>query len=201
MDVAERCKIIRQTLFETGHGFAVAQAKDSNGFVVWQFTQTPFGRDFYHGRYFALRDDAERDFRRRTDNYKSINKTDRQSLQSPARYCRYYSTQRPVDIGTYPKPDGNAPLVIVNYDCDRRRPVAGGLLCAWGELVYREPLAEGQARDYELAPAPEKPCPAPNAWKIPGTSTTMTGGGVSCENPQTRNLSKRMEVWKGSGHG
>lgn len=103
MDVAKRCKIIRQTLFETGHGFAVAQAKDSNGFVVWQFTQTPFGRDFYHGRYFALRDDAERDFRRRTDNYKSINKTDRQSLQSPARYCRYYSTQRPVDIGTYPK--------------------------------------------------------------------------------------------------
>ena len=47
----------------------------------------------------------------------------------------YYSTQRPVDIGTYPKPPDNQPLSIVNYDDDRRRPVADGRLMAWGEPV------------------------------------------------------------------
>lgn len=154
MEATDDYEILMTALFKTGHGFAIAQAKDQGKrFIVWQFTQTPFGRDFYHGRSFALRDDAERDFRRRVDNYKHLNRTEQQFLQSPA---RYYSTQRPVDIGTYPKPDGNPPLVIVNYDVDRRRPVAGGKLHAWGELVYREPLTEGQARAYELVPAPEK---------------------------------------------
>ncbi len=157
METTDGYEILMTTLFKTGHGFAIAQAKDqSKRFMVWQFTETPFGRDFYHGRSFALRDEAEKDFRRRADNYKHINKTDQQSLQSPARYYRYYSTQRPVDIGTYPKPAGNEPVVIVNYDCDRRRPVAGGKLHAWGELTYREPLTEEQARAYELTPAPEK---------------------------------------------
>ena len=36
-------------------------------------------------------------------------------LQENGRY-RYYSTQRPVDIGTFPKPAGNAPVEIHNYD-------------------------------------------------------------------------------------
>lgn len=157
MEAIDDYEILMTTLFKTGHGFAIAQAKDQGKrFMVWQFTETAYGRDFYHGRSFALRDEAERDFRRRADNYKHINKTDQQSLQSPARYYRYYSTQRPVDIGTYPKDDGNPPLVVVNYDCDRRRPVAGGKLHAWGELTYRKPLTEEQARAYELTPAPEK---------------------------------------------
>lgn len=157
MDMTDGYEIQKTILFETGHGFAIAQAKDRKRFVVWQFTETPFGRDFYHDRSFALRDDAERDFCRRTDNYGYLSETDQQTFQHPARYYRYYSTQRPVDIGTYPKPDGNEPVVIVNYDCDRRRPVAGGHLHAWGELVYREPLTKKQAEDYELVPAPEKP--------------------------------------------
>ena len=54
----------------------------------------------------------------------------------PEGVYRYYSTQRPVDIGTYPKPPDNQPLSIVNYDDDRRRPVADGRLMAWGELTY-----------------------------------------------------------------
>ena len=70
---------------------------------------------------------------------------------------RYYSTQRPVDIGTYPKPPDNQPLSIVNYDDDRRRPVADGRLMAWGELTYAKPLTEKQMEDYELKPAPGNP--------------------------------------------
>ena len=75
----------------------------------------------------------------------------------PEGVYRYYSTQRPVDIGTYPKPPDNQPLSIVNYDDDRRRPVADGRLMAWGELTYAKPLTEKQMGDYELKPAPGNP--------------------------------------------
>ena len=51
----------------------------------------------------------------------------------------------------------NPPLSIVNYDDDRRRPVANGRLLAWGELTYAKPLTEKQMEDYELKPAPGNP--------------------------------------------
>lgn len=155
METLDGYEIQHIILFETGHGFILAQAKDRiKGFIVLQFTQTPFGRDFYHGRSFDRMDEAKRNFRRRADNYGYLYKAVPRSRKNPTQYYRYYSTQRPVDIGTYPKPDGNTPLVIVNYDCDRRRPVAGGKLSAWGELTYRQPLTGEQAEAYELVPAP-----------------------------------------------
>lgn len=160
MDATDGYEIQQTVLFETGHGFALAQAKGrGRGFMVWQFTQTASGRDFYHGRGFTLKSDAEKDFRRRAGDYGYLYKAVPRSRQKPARYYRYYSTQRPVDIGTYPKPDGNKPVVIVNYECNRRRPVAGGKIAAWGELTYRQPLAEEQAADYELVPAPDRTSP------------------------------------------
>lgn len=170
MDMTDDYEILKTILFETGHGFVLAQTKGrSTGFMVWQFTQTAHGRDYYHGHGFVLMDEAERNFRRRADNYRYLYRTDQQFLQNPTRYYRYYSTQRPVDIGTYPKPDGNEPVVIVNYDCDRRRPVAGGHLHAWGELVYRKPLTKKQAEDYELVPAPFQ-----TYGRIPGTDGRRT---------------------------
>ena len=71
-------------------------------------------------------------------------------LQENGRY-RYYSTQRPVDIGTFPKPVGNAPVEIHNYD--KHQPVEGGTMQAWGYLEYAKPLTEKEASDYELKPA------------------------------------------------
>ena len=62
-------------------------------------------------------------------------------------------SQRPVDIGTFPKPAGNEPDEIENYD--KRVPVEGGAFLAWGHLTYTKPLTEKQAADYELRPAPE----------------------------------------------
>ena len=72
-----------------------------------------------------------------------------------AEYYRYYSTQRPVDLGTFPKPPGNAPVEIINFD--ERRMVEGGTMRAWGELSYLKPLTEKQMEDYELRPAPGNP--------------------------------------------
>ena len=67
---------------------------------------------------------------------------------------RYYSTQRPVDIGTFPKPADNKPVEIHNYDS--RIPVEDGSMLAWGYLEYAKPLTEKEARDYELKPAPAR---------------------------------------------
>ncbi len=61
---------------------------------------------------------------------------------------RYYSTQRPVEIGTFPKPQSNKVLAIENFD--------GRTFCerigreAWDYIEYEEPLDSKQVRDYEL---------------------------------------------------
>lgn len=64
---------------------------------------------------------------------------------------RYYSTQRPVDIGTFPK-FGDQPIQIENYDS--RKWVEGGAFRAWGVLTYTTPLTPKQMDDYELRAAP-----------------------------------------------
>lgn len=68
---------------------------------------------------------------------------------------KYYSTQRPVDIGTYPKSGENPMIGFTNYDS--RIPVEGGAFRAWGELIYDKPLTEKEVADYELRPCPENP--------------------------------------------
>lgn len=69
---------------------------------------------------------------------------------------KYYSTQRPVDIGTFPrepKPDR-----IENFDS--RITVENGTFKAWGYLVYKQPLTEAQMKEYELRAAPNNPLAA-----------------------------------------
>lgn len=67
---------------------------------------------------------------------------------------KYYSTQRPVDLGTFPKTDGG-PGKIVNFD--RRESVEHGSIRAWGYLLYSAPLTQKQMDDYELRDAPGNP--------------------------------------------
>lgn len=69
-------------------------------------------------------------------------------------YC-YYSTQRPIDIGTFPKPPGNQPTEICNFD--ERMPVEHGRCMAWGILTYAKPLTEKEINDYELRPSRYNP--------------------------------------------
>lgn len=61
---------------------------------------------------------------------------------------RYYSTQRPVAPGTFPKPEGNRVLAIENFD---KRTICRDARCeAWGYIDYEKPLDEATARSYEL---------------------------------------------------
>lgn len=152
--------ILKAATFETGHGFALGHNPGApSPFVTWQFTEGENGhRDYYWGRYGTSQAWAQRDFDRRVDDYQQLYHTAVKHTElEPEGVYRYYSTQRPVDIGTYPKPPDNQPLSIVNYDDDRRRPVADGRLMAWGELTYAKPLTEKQMEDYELKPAPGNP--------------------------------------------
>lgn len=70
-------------------------------------------------------------------------------------FYRYYSTQRPVDIGTFPKPPGNEPAEICNFD--KRIPVEDGAFPAWGVLTYAKPLTEKEISDHELRPSRYNP--------------------------------------------
>ena len=61
---------------------------------------------------------------------------------------RYYSTLRPVSIGTYPK-DGM--IDFVNYDKRQEKPLPDGRkIMAWGEILYSRKLTEKECFSYDL---------------------------------------------------
>ena len=142
---------MKSATFDNGRGFALGYNEAApSPFVTWQFTETENGqRDYYWGHYHSDGQIAEKDFAKRIDDYKELFQVqERTGGQKPAEYYRYYSTQRPVDLGTFPKPPGNAPVEIINFD--ERRTVEGSTMRAWGELAYLKPLTEKQMEDYLL---------------------------------------------------
>jgi len=64
---------------------------------------------------------------------------------------RYYSTQRPVSLGTYPKPRGNKVLDVENFDERTYCEPVGRM--AWGYIDYEQPLSEQDAENYDLVEA------------------------------------------------
>ena len=61
---------------------------------------------------------------------------------------KYYSMQRPVAPGTYPK---KGAVEIVNYE--NKRYVMKDHVIAWGYIVYDRELTEKELYDYELTAA------------------------------------------------
>ncbi len=68
---------------------------------------------------------------------------------------QYYSTQRPIDMGTFPKAPDNTPTAIQNFD--QRLPVEGGAFLAWGVLTYEKSLTDQEQYQYELRPSRNNP--------------------------------------------
>lgn len=81
----------------------------------------------------------------------------------------YYSTQRPIGPGTYPK-DGI--IEIVNYDSRKYIEEIGKP--AWGHLIYDNSLSEQELQDYEL-------CQKENLWWQVTVTANRHGNGVSAE--------------------
>jgi hypothetical protein len=67
---------------------------------------------------------------------------------------KYYSTQRPVDLGTYPKTK-SGPVKFVNFE--KREQVENSTFKAWGYLAYDAPLTANQISNYELRAASDNP--------------------------------------------
>lgn len=146
---------MKSVTFDNSRGFALGFDEAApSPFVTWQFTETENGqKDYYWGHYHSSGQTAEKDFAKRVADYKELfGVHERTGGLEQAEYYRYYSTQRPVDLGTFPKPPGNAPMEIINFD--ERRMVEGGTMRAWGELSYLKPLTEKQMEDYELRQLP-----------------------------------------------
>ena len=62
---------------------------------------------------------------------------------------RYYSTQRPVTPGSFPRPDGNKVLEIHNYDSKTYCEELGREV--WGYIDDEKPLARFDLDSYELS--------------------------------------------------
>jgi len=63
---------------------------------------------------------------------------------------KYYPTQRPIDIGGFPK-TVYGPVRIVKFD--KREWMENATFRAWGYLMYDAPLTQKQIADYELRAA------------------------------------------------
>ena len=123
-------------------------------------------------------------------HYQRIYNVGIRQTEAPGLY-KYYSTQRPVDIGTFPKPPYNKPDEIFNYD--QRIPVENGSFLAWGYLTYTRPLTEKQASDYELRPAPDNPDrPRPIAEQMKNAAKLAEADrGSEAPAPQRRGIFRR----------
>lgn len=149
-------EIRRSIVFENDQGFVLAENPNApQPFVTWQFTENEGGgRDYYWGHYTKSADSAAKDFETRPAEYqKDYGVSEKAARPTPDVY-KYYSTQRLVDIGTFPKTE-NGPVEIVNFD--QRESVENGKFLAWGYLLYHAPLTEKQMADYELRAAPGNP--------------------------------------------
>ena len=143
-------KILRSVVFECNMGFALAENPDApSPFVTWQFTENDDGmRDYYWGHYVSNKDTAVRDYENRIAAFLYNHG---ESIKDA---YKYYSTQRPVDIATYPKTE-NGPVHFANFD--KRETVESGSFKAWGYLIYDAPLTDKQVDDYELRAAHDNP--------------------------------------------
>ena len=155
MDNIQGYTITQSVLFDNDRGFALGENPEAvSPFVTWQFTQGEGKRDYYWGHYHGDEQQAVSDYNIRVFDYEQQYGVERVETQGPDFY-KYYSTQRPVDIGTFPRPKKNLPVGILNYG--ERRPVEEGAFRAWGELLYMRPLTEREQSDYELHAAPDNP--------------------------------------------
>ena len=152
MDKNQGYTILRAVMLENGRGFALGEHPTApSPYVTWACYDDEAGqRQYEWGHYGSDFAAMEQDFTNRLVEYQRLFKVGIVQVEAPGLY-KYYSTQRPVDIGTFPQPPHNAPDAIVNYD--QRIPVESGAFRAWGHLTYTKPLTDKQVADYELRPA------------------------------------------------
>ena len=134
MDKNQGYAILKAVMLENGRGFALGEHPTApSRYVTWACYDDKDGqRQYEWGHYGNDRTAMEQDFTDRVQDYQRIYNVGIRQTEAPGLY-KYYSTQRPVDIGTFPKPPYNKPDEIFNYD--QRIPVENGSFLAWGYLM------------------------------------------------------------------
>lgn len=155
MEVNQGYTITQAILFDNGRGFAMGHDPAApNPFVTWQFTQEDGKRDYYWGHYHNEEYQAIGDYNRRVLEYERQYRVQTVEKVGPD-FFKYYSTQRPVSVGTYPHNKENLAVALLNYG--ERRQVEGEPFRAWGEVWFMRPLTKEQIINYELRPAHDNP--------------------------------------------
>ena len=157
--------MIRRTiLFDNQCGFALGEnSRAPNPFVTWRFNEQDGHRDYFWGHYMNEPDMAERDLLNRAEDYQRRYHVQEVEQAPDKETYLYYSTQRPIDIGTYPNSYFNRPVHMDLYFT--RQQVTGEAFQAWGAITYAHPLTEREMQDYELL-----------AWGHPGYSAQNRPG-------------------------
>ena len=198
MDKNQGYAILKAVMLENGRGFALGEHPTApSRYVTWACYDDKDGqRQYEWGHYGNDRTAMEQDFTDRVQDYQRIYNVGIRQTEAPGLY-KYYSTQRPVDIGTFPKPPYNKPDEIFKYD--QRIPVENGSFLAWGYLTYTRPLTEKQASDYELRPAPDNPDrPRPIAEQMKNAAKLAEAdrGRLPSAGSLTVAIDKEVRIWK-----
>ena len=119
--------------------------------MTWQFNEQDGHRDYFWGHYMNEPDMAERDLLNRAEDYQRRYHVQEVEQAPDKETYLYYSTQRPIDIGTYPNSYFNRPVHMDLYFT--RQQVTGEAFQAWGAITYAHPLTEREMQDYELRPS------------------------------------------------
>lgn len=132
--------VIRRTiLFDNKCGFALGEnPKAPAPYVTWQFNEQDGHRDYFWGHYHDKPDMAERDLRNRAEDYQRRYHVLKVEQAPDKETYKYYSTQRPIDVGTYPKSYFNRPIHMDIYP--GRQQVPGESFQAWGAILYAQLL-------------------------------------------------------------
>lgn len=103
-------------LFDNKCGFVLGEnPKAPNPYVTWQFNEQDGHRDFFWGHYHNEPDMAERDLHNRAEDYQRRYHVFEVEQAPDKETYKYYSTQRPIDIGTYPNSYFNRPVHMDLY--------------------------------------------------------------------------------------
>ena len=149
--------MIRRTiLFDNQCGFALGEnSRAPNPFVTWRFNEQDGHRDYFWGHYMNEPDMAERDLLNRAEDYQRRYYVERIEQPPEQETYKYYSTQRPIDVGTYPNSRFNGVVEMTIYP--ERWRVEGEAFRAWGEIDYAQQLLPCEVADYELRPSRHNP--------------------------------------------
>ena len=105
MDKNQGYEIIQAVMLENGRGFALGHNPAApSPYVTWACYDDKDGqRQYEWGHYGSDRAALEQDFAARVQEYQRLYNVDVRQVEAPGLY-KYYSTQRPVDIGTPSRP-------------------------------------------------------------------------------------------------